>query len=75
MIKKEKRGKSSRGVVLQHDNARPHTSQQTRAAIEELWFKVIPHPPYIPDLAPNDYWLFAKIKNRFLGGNMMTCLV
>ena len=67
MIKKEKRGKLSRGVFLQHDNARPHTNQQTRAAIEELWFKLIPHPPYIPDLTQNDYWLFAKMKEPLIG--------
>jgi hypothetical protein len=21
------------------------------------------HPPYFPDLAPNDFWLFIKIKS------------
>ena len=37
VIKKERNGKLSRGSFLQHDNVRPHT----RAAIEELGFKVI----------------------------------
>jgi hypothetical protein len=23
---------------------------------------VVPHPPYSPDLAPSDFWLFPKLK-------------
>ncbi|XP_049820041.1 protein GVQW3-like [Aethina tumida] len=29
--------------------------------------KVFPHPPYLPDLAPNDYWLFADLKKMLQG--------
>jgi hypothetical protein len=25
------------------------------------------HPPYSPDLAPNDFWLFSKIKSALKG--------
>jgi transposase len=25
------------------------------------------HPPYSPDLAPCDYWLFPKLKNALKG--------
>ena len=28
-------------------------------------WQVIPHPPYSPDLAPSDYWLFSDLQ-RFL---------
>jgi len=38
-------------TLLQHDNARPHTSAATRDAIQRLDFSVPPHPPYSPDLA------------------------
>ena len=24
--------------------------------------KTVPHPPYSPDLAPSDFWLFPKIR-------------
>ena len=24
--------------------------------------KTVPHPPYIPDLAPCDFWLFPKLR-------------
>ncbi|KAI6655304.1 Transposase [Oopsacas minuta] len=61
-IKRERRGKLTRGVLLQHDNARPHVSFKTMAAIDDLGFECFPHPPYSPDLAPSDYWLFGEMK-------------
>ena len=33
----------------------------------ELRFELLPHPPYSPDLAPNDYFLFPNLK-KWLGG-------
>jgi hypothetical protein len=27
----------------------------------------IPHPPYSPDFAPSDFWLFGRIKTGFTG--------
>ena len=32
------------------------------AKLHELYFKLLPHPPYSPDLAPIDYRLFADLK-------------
>lgn len=52
----------AKGVLLQQDYARPHTGAQTMAVIRELKFTVLPHPPYFPDLAPSDYWLFGEMK-------------
>ena len=63
-IKRKRRG---RGVLLQHDNARPHVSKQTKEAIHRLGFECVPHPPYSPDLAPSDYWLFGEIKRTLRG--------
>jgi len=48
--------------LLRHDNARPHCSAQTQGAMTSLKFTVVPHPPYNPDLAPSDFWLFPKLK-------------
>ncbi|GFX31691.1 putative DD34D transposase [Trichonephila clavipes] len=42
-----------RGVVFHQDNATPHTSVVTRQKLWELGWKVLMHPPYSPDLAPN----------------------
>jgi histone-lysine N-methyltransferase SETMAR len=55
-------------AVLQHDNARPHTSRQTVAALERLKFDdILPHPSYSPDLAPCDFFLFPKLKEHLKG--------
>jgi hypothetical protein len=32
-----------------------------------LKFTVVPHPPFIPDLAPSDLWLFPKLKETLIG--------
>ena len=66
-IKRERRGKLTRGIYLQHDNARPHVSGKTTDAIRRLGFKCLPHPPYSPDLAPSDYWLFGEMKKPLRG--------
>ena len=29
--------------------------------------KTVPHPPYSPDLAPCDFWLFLKLKENLRG--------
>lgn len=52
-----------RGVVFQHDNARPHTSLETCKQLLSYSWDVLPHPPYSPDLAPSDYHLFRSIQN------------
>ena len=33
----------------------------------------LPHPAYSPDLAPTDFWLFAKLKNSLGGTNYPSC--
>jgi histone-lysine N-methyltransferase SETMAR len=52
------------GVVLLHDNARPHTPAHTRAVLENFNWE-FDHPPYSPVLAPSDYHLFTRtyVKN------------
>ncbi len=57
--------------LLQHDNARPHTSRETKARLEVLGYKVLCHPPYSPDLAPSDYYLFKHMR-RYLKGIWFT---
>ena len=62
----EKRGSDSK-IRLLHDNAKPHTSKKTKKSIEELRIKIIKHPPYSPDLAPSDYYLFPRLKDNIRG--------
>jgi transposase len=50
------------GIMLLHDNARPHTSTaaRTRALLEHFNWELFDHPPYNPDLAPIVYRLFTR---------------
>jgi [histone H3]-lysine36 N-dimethyltransferase SETMAR len=70
-IKEKRRGLLSRGVLILMDNAPPHTASITQQKLKDLGFTVLPHPPYSPDLAPSDYWLFpCHSKNH--SGNQWT---
>ena len=59
------KGKFSCGIVLLHDNTRPHTAQQTQALLhEQIHWDIFKHPPYSSDLAPSDFFLFPKMKGH-----------
>jgi len=45
-----------------HVNAPIHISMLSRATIEGYGLNVILHPPYSPDLAPSDFYLFSHLK-------------
>jgi [histone H3]-lysine36 N-dimethyltransferase SETMAR len=66
-LKSKRRGLITRGVLLQQDNAPAHTSHVAQAAVFELGYEVLPHPPYSPDLAPSDYFLFPRAKQELRG--------
>ena len=52
-----------------HDNARPHVAAITRSKLEKLSLTVLPHPPYSPDIAPSDFYLFSPMKTALKGKN------
>jgi len=54
-------------MLIQHDNAHPHTSLRTQEAIAKFGWTVLPHPPYSLDLAPSDCHLFGPLKNALCG--------
>lgn len=53
-----------RGAILHHDNASSHTAQQTIDFLRQRNVQVLEHPPYSPDLAMCDFWLFNKLKKK-----------
>lgn len=69
----QKRPQMARKKVMFHqDNAPCHKSLKTMAKIHELGFELLPHPPYSPDLAPSDYFLFSDLKRMLAGKKFKT---
>ena len=66
-IHEKRRGKLSKGVLLQQDNARVHTCKVAMDAVERNGYELIPHPTYSPDLAPSAFFLFPNLKKDIRG--------
>lgn len=64
---RKRRGKLRSGVLLLQDNAPSHTSHVAMAAARQCGFELLNHPPYSPDLAPSDFYLFPKLKSVLRG--------
>jgi histone-lysine N-methyltransferase SETMAR len=64
-IQNRRWGLLSSGVMLLHDNARPHAAARTQAMLQEFGWEDFEHPAYSPDLAPSDFHLFPKIEGIF----------
>ncbi len=52
---------------LLHDNASPHTSDDTVNFLESVEQKVWDHLAYSPDLSPCDFWAFPRMKHNLKG--------
>jgi len=48
--------------ILHHDNAPAHDALRVRGFLAKNSITKMDHPPYSPDLAPCDFWLFPKLK-------------
>ena len=66
--RKSIRRKPNREIYLLQDNAPIHTSMISQAAITKAGFKPLIHPPYSPDIAPSDFYVF-RLLNKHLRGN------
>jgi transposase len=53
--------------MLHHDNAPAHASLLIREFLIKNETTVLPPPPYSPDLAPADFFLFPKLKTTLKG--------
>jgi histone-lysine N-methyltransferase SETMAR len=61
-IRRKRPGLLSKGVLLLHDNARPHSAKATQELLQQFQWTILQHPAYSPDLAPSDYHLFPALK-------------
>ena len=50
-----------------HDNTLSHNAGETMTKLTSLGFQAMPHPPYSPNLAPSDYYLFHKLNKHLKG--------
>ena len=64
---KKRRGKLSKGILLQQDNERVHTCKIAMDAVERNGYELIPHPAHSLDSAPGDYFLFPNLKKDIRG--------
>jgi len=58
--------------MLHHDNAPAHASLLFRNYLGKHQTSVVPHPPYSPNLAPADFFLFPKLKTTLKGRHFQT---
>ena len=49
------------------DNAPVHNSILVTDYLTKMAIKTVPYPPYSPDIAPCDFWLFPKLKENLRG--------
>jgi histone-lysine N-methyltransferase SETMAR len=56
-----------RRVMLHFDNAPVHNTEGVRENLASFGFRGMEHPPYSPDLAPCDFFLFGAMKQWFAG--------
>ena len=58
--------------MLHHDNAPAHASLLFREFLMKHEMIVVPPPPYSPDLAPADFFLFPKLISSLKGRRFQT---
>ena len=58
--------------LLHHDNAPAHSSLLVRNFLTKNNTVIMPQPPYSPDLAPCDFFLFPRLKRPMKGRRFAT---
>jgi len=57
----------NQNFIIHHDNAPAHRSFNVSQFLAKNNMTMISHPPYSPNLAPCDFFLFPKLKLRMKG--------
>jgi transposase len=53
--------------ILHHDSAPAHNMLAVREFLAKKSIMKLDHPPYSPDLAPCNFWLFPELKTALKG--------
>lgn len=53
--------------LLHHDGTPAHRSARMQNYLRNTNTQILGHPPYLPDLAPADFWIFQHIKCHLKG--------
>jgi hypothetical protein len=53
--------------ILHHDSALAHDALTVWEFLAKKFIMKLDHPPYSPDLAPSDFWLFPELKTALKG--------
>ncbi len=60
-IPKKQQEWKGQNVKIRMDNVWPHTVKVVSDYLCNAGFIIVPYPPYSPDLAPNDFFLFVSV--------------
>lgn len=71
-VRRTRRKRRNLPYWILHDNAPIHTAGRTKATMQQLGFETLLHPPYSPDLAPSDFFLFRHLKKHLRGQHFQT---
>ncbi|UYV73965.1 hypothetical protein LAZ67_11001627 [Cordylochernes scorpioides] len=58
--------------ILHHDNVHPHTAHLVTSFLAKYETQILPQPPYSPEIATNDFFLFPKLKAVLKGRHFET---
>jgi hypothetical protein len=58
-----------RKFVVHMDNATPHRAKLTKPGFKTQRRCEADHPPYSPDFAPSDFYLFGRLKGKWQEAN------
>jgi hypothetical protein len=66
-IHRKRPGLLTKKMLLLHDNARPHSANQTTVTLRSFKWEVLQHPTYSPDLAHERFPLVWTFKTLSFG--------
>lgn len=71
-VKKKRPDLFEKGIILHMDNAPPHRAYVVKELMANHNIELLPHPPYSPDTAPSDFFVFPRLK-KDLRGHRFSC--